>query len=37
MEELVGPVLLMLGPTSSYCTGSVLLADGGLTLGIPTY
>ncbi|MCP5157455.1 MAG: SDR family oxidoreductase [Ectothiorhodospiraceae bacterium] len=37
MDELVGPVLLMLGPASSYCTGSVLLADGGLTLGIPTY
>ncbi len=29
-SEIVGPVLFLVGPASSYVTGSVLLADGGL-------
>lgn len=36
-EEIAGLVLVMLSPLASYCTGSVLLADGGFTLGIPSY
>lgn len=36
-DEIAGLVLVMLSPLSSYCTGSVLLADGGITLGIPSY
>ena len=36
-EEIAGMVLVMLSPLASYCTGSVLLADGGFTLGIPSY
>jgi NAD(P)-dependent dehydrogenase (short-subunit alcohol dehydrogenase family) len=35
--EIAGLVLVMLSPLASYCTGSVLLADGGMTLGIPRY
>ena len=36
-DEIAGLVLVMLSPLASYCTGSVLLADGGFTLGIPSY
>ena len=36
-DEIAGLVLVMLSPLASYCTGSVLLADGGITLGIPSY
>lgn len=36
-EEIAALVLVMLSPLASYCTGSVLLADGGFTLGIPEY
>ena len=36
-DEIAGMVLVMLSPLASYCTGSVLLADGGFTLGIPSY
>ncbi len=36
-EEIAGMVLVMLSPLASYCTGSVLLADGGITLGMPSY
>lgn len=36
-DEIAPLVLMLLGEASSYCTGSVLLADGGVTLGIPSY
>ena len=36
-DEIAVLVLVMLSPLASYCTGSVLLADGGFTLGIPGY
>ncbi len=36
-DEIAGMVMVMLSPLASYCTGSVLLADGGFTLGIPSY
>ena len=36
-EELVDLVQFLLSDASSYCTGGVFPADGGLTLGIPSY
>ena len=36
-DEVVEAVLWLLSPASSYCTGTILQCDGGLTLGIPTY
>jgi NAD(P)-dependent dehydrogenase (short-subunit alcohol dehydrogenase family) len=36
-EEIVPLVLTLLSAQTSYCTGSVFLADGGVTLGIPAY
>ena len=37
VEEVVEAVLWLLSPASSYCTGTILQCDGGLTLGIPRY
>lgn len=36
-DEIVRAILWLLSDAASYCNGSVLLADGGLTLGIPSY
>ena len=36
-DEIAGMVLVFLSPLSCYCTGSVVLADGGFTLGIVQY
>jgi NAD(P)-dependent dehydrogenase (short-subunit alcohol dehydrogenase family) len=35
--EVVGVALFLLSPDSSYCTGALFTADGGFTLGIPSY
>ena len=35
--EVVSVVLFLLSPESSYCTGALFTADGGFTLGIPSY
>ena len=35
--DIVPLVLMLLSQASAYCTGSVLLADGGLTLGMNGY
>jgi len=35
VEEVARAVLYFAGPSSSFCTGSVLLVDGGATAGIP--
>jgi NAD(P)-dependent dehydrogenase (short-subunit alcohol dehydrogenase family) len=35
--EVVGVALFLLSPESSYCTGALFTADGGFTLGIPSY
>ena len=37
VREITALIEFLLSSQSSYCTGSVLLADGGLTLGIPRY
>lgn len=37
VSEIVPLVRLLLGQEAGYCTGSVLLADGGLTLGMTAY
>jgi len=34
-EEVARAVVHLAGPASSFCTGSVLLVDGGATAGIP--
>ena len=36
-DEVVEAVLWLLSTASSYCTGTILQCDGGLTLGIPRY
>ena len=36
-DDIVPLVMLLLSPASAYCTGSVLIADGGLTLGLNSY
>jgi 2-keto-3-deoxy-L-fuconate dehydrogenase len=35
--EIVSLALFLLSPESSYCTGALFTADGGFTLGIPSY
>ena len=35
--DIVPLVMLLLSQSSAYCTGSVLVADGGLTLGLNGY
>jgi NAD(P)-dependent dehydrogenase (short-subunit alcohol dehydrogenase family) len=35
--EVVSLALFLLSPESSYCTGALFTADGGFTLGIPSY
>ena len=35
--EVVSVALFLLSPESSYCTGALFTADGGFTLGIPSY
>lgn len=35
--EVVSVALFLLSPDSSYCTGALFTADGGFTLGIPSY
>ncbi|MGI9476461.1 MAG: SDR family NAD(P)-dependent oxidoreductase [Hyphomicrobiaceae bacterium] len=35
--EIVEAILWLLSAASSYCTGTILQCDGGLTLGIPRY
>jgi NAD(P)-dependent dehydrogenase (short-subunit alcohol dehydrogenase family) len=35
--EVVNLALFLLSPESSYCTGALFTADGGFTLGIPSY
>ena len=37
VAEITSLIVFLLSEQASYCTGSVLLADGGLTLGIPRY
>jgi len=37
VHEITALIEFLLSSQASYCTGSVLLADGGLTLGIPRY
>jgi len=37
VHEITALIEFLLSGQASYCTGSVLLADGGLTLGIPRY
>jgi NAD(P)-dependent dehydrogenase (short-subunit alcohol dehydrogenase family) len=37
VSEITALIEFLLSDQASYCTGSVLLADGGLTLGIPRY
>jgi 3-oxoacyl-[acyl-carrier protein] reductase len=37
VTEITSLIVFLLSDQASYCTGSVLLADGGLTLGIPRY
>ena len=37
VAEITSLIVFLLSDQASYCTGSVLLADGGLTLGIPRY
>lgn len=36
-DEVAGMVLVFLSPLSRYCTGGVVLVDGGITLGIAQY
>jgi NAD(P)-dependent dehydrogenase (short-subunit alcohol dehydrogenase family) len=36
-EDIVPLIMMLLGDASAYCTGSVLLADGGMTLGLNRY
>ncbi len=37
VHEITALIEFLLSNQASYCTGSILLADGGLTLGIPRY
>ena len=36
-DEIVQAIMWLLSDASSYCNGTILLADGGITLGIPSY
>ena len=36
-DDIVPLILMLLSEASSYCTGSILLADGGMTLGLNRY
>lgn len=36
-DDIVPLVMMLLSQDSAYCTGSILLADGGLTLGLNSY